>query len=434
MTVAVIGLGKIGLPLAVQYAMKGEQVVGLDINQQTVDLVNEGTEPFSQEEHLGEYLKAVVESGNLRASTLTSECVSISDVIVVAVPLFVDSKGNPDFLALDSVTVEIGKKLRKGALISYETTLPIGTTRNRFTVQLENLTGLKVGIDFHVVFSPERVLTGRVFKDLRKYPKIIGGVTNNCSQLGKEFYSRVLDFDNREDLSRNNGVWVLDSCEAAEFVKIAETTYRDVNIGLANQFAKYADTLNLDIYDVICAANSQPFSNIHRPGIAVGGHCIPIYPQFYLWNDPLASIVSAAREANESMPSYAIKKIEERIGRINNERVLIVGVSYRARVKESAFSGSLALRDLLGAMGAQVFASDPLYSDEELRQLGFIPHPHSAEEYACVIIQNEDESNFESLEPVFSKAKLILDGRKLQSVILSKFSEKLTFIGAPQKN
>ena len=136
------------------------------------------------------------------------------------------------------------------------------------------------------MFSPERVLTGRVFADLRKYPKLVGGIDPESEKRGIEFYESVLDFDERDDLPKPNGVWPMGSAEAAEMAKLAETTYRDVNIGLANQFARFADKNGIDVYAVIEACNSQPYSHIHQPGIAVGGHCIPVYPRLYLHNDP----------------------------------------------------------------------------------------------------------------------------------------------------
>ena len=152
---------------------------------------------------------------------------------------------------------------------------------------IEEVSGLREGVDFHLVFSPERVLTGRVYADLRKYPKLVGGLSGaGGMQWAIEFYESVLTFDTRDDLPRGNGVWDMGTAEAAEMAKLAETTYRDVNIGLANQFARFADTAGIDVYKVIEACNSQPFSHIHRPGIAVGGHCIPVYPRLYLSTDP----------------------------------------------------------------------------------------------------------------------------------------------------
>jgi nucleotide sugar dehydrogenase len=371
MNICVIGLGKIGLPLAVHFAKMGNSVIGADINQVTVDQVNAGREPFPEEENLKDFLTEVIQSNNLVAVTDNSVAISKSEVVVVVVPLFVDLNAKPDFQAMDSVTRDIGRSLKKGMLVSYETTLPIGTTRERFLPVLEELSGLKAGVDFHLVFSPERVLTGRVFSDLRKYPKIVGGVTDLCTQRGVEFYEKVLEFDVRSDLTRPNGVWAMDSSESSEFVKLAETTYRDVNIGLANQFSKYAIDRNMDIHEIIAASNSQPYSHIHTPGISVGGHCIPIYPQFYLWNDPEATIVSAARNANKSMPEYYVSKLEDKMGDLTGKSILVLGVSYRDKVKETAFSGAFDVRNALIARGAKPFFVDPLYTQNELNSLGF---------------------------------------------------------------
>jgi nucleotide sugar dehydrogenase len=415
MTVCVVGLGKIGLPLAVQFARKGETVLGADINKVTVDTINMGIEPFPEEANLQEYLAEVVKLGKLRASTETTKCVESSDVVVVVVPLFVNANAEPDFRAMDSATEEIAKGLRKGTLVAYETTLPVGTTRNRFTKALEKISGLRVGEDFFVVFSPERVLTGRVFSDLRKYPKIVGGVTENCAERGRAFYSRVLDFDTRSDLNRENGVWVLNTCESAEFVKLAETTYRDVNIGLANQFAKFADSKGINVYDVIDASNSQPYSHIHQPGIAVGGHCIPIYPQFYVWGDPNASIVKAARESNLEMPSYMVSQIDKLLSLDKSKKVLILGASYREKVKELAFSGVFAIQEELENLGYEVEVLDPLFTDEELVSSGLRPLTSKFETFGAVVIQNSSQE----FKKLFLSAEdwkglvAIFDGRNL---------------------
>ncbi len=415
MNITVVGLGKIGLPLAVQYAQKGHNVFGADINQETVELVNRGVEPFPNEHNLQLFLANVIADRKLTASVSTSECVSRSEAVVVVVPLFVNSKAEPDFAALDAATMEIAAGLKPGTIVSYETTLPVGTTRNRFSKALESHSGLKAGIDFHLVFSPERVLTGRVFEDLRKYPKIVGGISPKCATAAKFFYESVIDFDERQDLGKPNGVWVMDSAESAEFVKLAETAYRDVNIGLANQFAKFADKIGVNVHEIISASNSQPFSHIHNPGIAVGGHCIPIYPQFYLWNDPDATIVKSARTENQNMPEYALRQIEKRLGILKGSKVLILGVSYRDQVKELAFSGSLVLRDLLEVRGATVHVLDPLYTEEELKRENFIPSQGNYESYDVVIIQNSSREFLDILKDRndFSKLKLIFDGRNI---------------------
>jgi nucleotide sugar dehydrogenase len=284
--ICVVALGKIGLPLAVQFASKGHKVIGADVNERTVELVNAGTEPFPGEHLLGEKLQAAIAAGTLSATTDTAAAVRESEAVVIVVPLFVDADGTPDFGWMDAATKAVARGLQPGTLVSYETTLPVGTTRDRWAPMLEAGSDLRAGRDFHLVFSPERVLTGRVFADLRRYPKLVGGVDEASAKAGVAFYESVLDFDERADLPRPNGVWDLGSAEASEMAKLAETTYRDVNIGLANQFARYADQQGIDVMKVIEACNSQPYSHIHRPGIAVGGHCIPIYPQMYLWNDP----------------------------------------------------------------------------------------------------------------------------------------------------
>ena len=410
MNVCVIGLGKIGLPLAVHFAKMGNSVIGSDINKTTVDLINSGQEPFPEEENLQLFLGEVIKSKKLRATTDNVDAVSKSDVIIVVVPLFVDADANPDFKAMDAVTRDIGKALKKGMLISYETTLPIGTTRERFLPVLEELSGLKAGIDFNLVFSPERVLTGRVFSDLRKYPKIVGGVTESCTRAGVDFYSKAIEFDVRTDLSKPNGVWAMDSSESSEFVKLAETTYRDVNIGLANQFSKYATARDLNVYDIIAAANSQPFSHLHAPGISVGGHCIPIYPQFYLWNDPDASIVAAARAVNRGMPEFYVSKLENQLGDLEGKSILVLGISYRAKVKETAFSGAFNVRDSLLSRNARAFFMDPLYEKDELRDLGFDPDFDSRSIEG--IILHTDHEEFQDLDlSIYPSLKYLLDGR-----------------------
>ena len=295
--------------------------------------------PFPGEADLDVKLKQAVDAGLLTATTDTAAAVAESDAVVVVVPLFVDAEGVPDFGWMESATRDIARGLRPGTLVSYETTLPVGTTRNRWAPMLEEGSGLAAGQDFYLVFSPERVLTGRVFADLRRYPKLVGGIDAGSAQRGIEFYEAVLDFDDRPDLDRPNGVWDLGSAEAAELAKLAETTYRDVNIGLANQFARYADTIGVDVNLVIDACNTQPYSHIHRPGIAVGGHCIPVYPRLYLWNDPTATVVRAAREANAAMPAYAVDLLAAAIGDLTGVGVLVLGASYRGGVKETAFSG-----------------------------------------------------------------------------------------------
>ncbi len=410
MTVCVVALGKIGLPLAVQFASAGQRVIGADVDTRVVDLVNAGTEPFPGEHDLDRLLKETVDAGLLSATTDTPAAVAESDVVVVVVPLFVDAEGVPDWGWMDAATRDIAKGLKPGTLISYETTLPVGTTRDRWLPMLEEGSGLKAGQDFSLAFSPERVLTGRVFADLRRYPKLIGGIDARSADAARTFYESVLEFDERPELPRPNGVWDLGSTEASELAKLAETTYRDVNIGLANQFARYADTIGIDIRKVIEASNSQPYSHIHQPGIAVGGHCIPIYPRIYLWNDPSATVVSAARAANAAMPDYAVDLLAAGYGDLHDVGVLVLGASYRGGVKETAFSGVFATVSALESRGAKAYVSDPMYTADELFRLGltpFVDQPVSA-----AVLQADHAEYAELTEADLPGVTVLVDGRR----------------------
>lgn len=414
MKIAVVALGKIGLPLAVQFAAKGHEVVGVDINSTAVDLINSGVEPFPGEAHLQEMLSELVPAGKLRATTNYAEAIPDADAVVLVVPLFVDEEAKPDFGWMDVATKSLAEHLTPGTLVSYETTLPVGTTRTRWKPMLEEGSGLVEGKDFHLVFSPERVLTGRVFADLRKYPKLVGGLSATGAQRAVEFYEAVLDFDERPDLTRPNGVWDLGSAEASELAKLAETTYRDVNIGLANQFARFAGKNGIDIYQVIEATNSQPYSHIHQPGIAVGGHCIPVYPRLYLWNDPEATVVRAAREANAGMPDYTIGLLEGAHGDLAGQTVVVLGAAYRGGVKETAFSGVYSTVSALRAKGATVLVHDPLYTDEELNSLGFTPY-HLGETVDAAVVQ-ADHAEYRDLAPAdLPGIKTFVDGRRISS-------------------
>lgn len=413
MNIAVVALGKIGLPLAVQFAEAGHNVTGVDISERTVDSINRGIEPFPGEAHLQRKLESAISSGNLCATTSYADAIPKADAIVIVVPLFVDEQtAEPDFGWMDAATTSLAEHLTPNTLISYETTLPVGTTRTRWKPMIENLSGLKEGADFHLVFSPERVYSGRIFEDLRKYPKLIGALSDEGTRLAREFYDSTLQFDERSDLARANGVWDLGSAEAAEMAKLAETTYRDVNIGLANQFGVYAAANGIDVYQVIEACNSQPFSHIHRPGIAVGGHCIPVYPRLYLSTDPDADIVRTARAFNASMPERLVQQAADLLGSLHGMKAVVLGAAYRGGVKETAFSGVFPTAVALQERGAEVVVHDPLYSDDELRGLGF--EPHTLGEDVDVAILQTDHVEYRDLAPDdLPGVKLLVDGRAI---------------------
>lgn len=416
MNVTVVGLGKIGLPLAVQFARSGLRTIGADVSAEVVDLVNRGVEPFPGETHLGDYLAEVVADGTLTAVQDTAAAVAESEVVVVVVPLFVDDEARPDFGWMDSATSDIARGLvaGRGTLVIYETTLPVGTTRTRWKPKLEEESGLTEGSDFHLVFSPERVLTGRVFEDLRKYPKLLGGLSPEGAARATDFYEQALQFDERPDLQRANGVWDLGSAEAAEMAKLAETTYRDVNIGLANQFGVFAAKNGIDVHQVIEASNSQPYSHIHSPGIAVGGHCIPVYPRLYLWNDPDATVVRAARQANAEMPAYTVGLADAAAGGLGGKRVAVMGAAYRGKVKETAFSGVFATVDALRERSAEVLVHDPMYTDDELAGFGWTPYA-IGEPVDVVIVQADHPEYADLTQADFPGVSVVVDGRRVLS-------------------
>jgi UDP-N-acetyl-D-glucosamine dehydrogenase len=400
MKAVVVALGKVGLPLAAQLASAGHEVTGCDIDQRVVEMVNAGRAPFPGEEGLDEALAAAVAGGRLSATRDTTAAVAQGPELVVAVPpLYVDEEAQPDWRALDAVVASIGAGLRPGTTVAIETTVPVGTTRGRVAAALEEASGLRAEEDFWLVFSPERVFSGRVLRDLATYPKLVGGLSERGEARGVDLYGAFLDAD----------VWSMGSAEAAELAKLAETTYRDLNIGFANELARHADALGLDVDRVIAGANSQPFSHIHRPGVAVGGHCIPVYPRFYLAGDPDARLPAVARDVNAAMPAYAVELLAGALGGLAKERVLVLGVTYRGDVKETAFSGALALRDELVGRGATPLARDPLLADDELRDLGF--EPWDGEPVAGAILQ-ADHAEYRGLSGAdVPGARAVVDGR-----------------------
>jgi nucleotide sugar dehydrogenase len=411
MDVCVVALGKIGLPLSVQFARAGHRVRGADVDPRVVGLVNDGVEPFPGEADLAAGLAETVAAGRLTATTDTTAAVAQSEVVVVVVPLIVDDEGRPEFRALDAATGAIAAGLRPGTLVVYETTLPVGTTRGRFAPALAAGSGLTLGDDLFVAFSPERVFSGRIFADLRRYPKLVGGLDAASARTAVSFYEVALSFDDRPDLPRPNGVWDLGSAEAAELAKLAETTYRDLNIAFANELARYADRIGVDVYEVIAASNSQPYSHIHQPGIAVGGHCIPVYPRFYLAGDPSAALPAAARQVNVDMPAYAVARLADGAGSLAGRRVAVLGAAYRGGVKETAFSGVFPVVEALRAAGAIAVVHDPLYTDDELRAFGFEPY-HLGDPTDAAIVQ-ADHDRYRALGPAdVPGAAALVDGRR----------------------
>lgn len=405
MRIAVVGLGHIGLPLAVQYASRGHQVLGVDVEPRLVESLNRGDSPHRDEQILIDRVPELVASGRLRATTWQKPSgFADSEVIVVIVPVVVDADRQIDFGPIDAATRDIAANLGAGALVIYETTLPVGTTRSRFGPMLVEGSCLVLDESLFLAFSPERVLVGRVFLDLRRYPKIVGGTSPESTRRAVAFYEAVLDPEAQ--------VRPVASAEAAEMTKLAETTYRDVNIAYANELAQFAARNGIDVTEVIDAANSQPYSHIHQPGLGVGGHCIPVYPHFLFNDDPELRIPPLAREINEGMGAFTVDMIEDRLGSLDGQNVLVLGVAYRGDVREDAFSSAFRLRDELLAAGARVHGHDPYYDADHLRSIGFEPYDlGSGEPMRVAVLQAAHEAYREMAPDVIAGLELFVDGR-----------------------
>jgi nucleotide sugar dehydrogenase len=403
--IAVVGLGHIGLPLAVQYASRGHDVIGIDVDRRIVDALNRGEPPHDDEAAVSEQIAGLAEAGRLRSATWEDPAgFDAAEVVVVIVPVVVDAEGQIDFKPIDAATAEVARHIGSGTLVVYETTLPVGTTRDRFGPMLAAGSGLELDRDLFLAFSPERVLVGRVLVDLRRYPKIVGGTSPESTRRAVEFYTAALD--------PGTEVREVASAEAAEMTKLAETTYRDVNIAYANELARYASRHGIDVTEVIDAANSQPYSHIHAPGVGVGGHCIPVYPHFLFNDDPELRLPPLARQINESMGAFTVDVIEDRLGSLDGQPVLVLGIAYRGNVREDAFSSAFRLRDELLAAGARVHGHDPFFDADHLRRLGFEPYDFAAPEPIRVAVLQAAHDNYRSIDPrAIPGLELFVDGR-----------------------
>ena len=439
-SVCVVGLGRIGLPLAVQCASKSLRVTGCDIATHIVDAVNAGTCPYRDEKGLAKKLRAAHDAGLLTATTDTTGAVRRSNVVVIVVPVGLTPDKRADFAALDDAARAIAAGLQPQTLVILETTVPLGTTRDRLGPILNSAPhnssekgvqgaespgegpwgcppdhekgpravaggGARRGHgDLFLACSPERVFVGRVLADLRRYPKVVGGIDAESTRRAAAFYEKALDAP----------VLTVANCETAELVKLAETTYRDVNIALANEFARIADEHNVDVTEAIAAANSQPFSHIHRPGVGVGGHCIPVYPRFLL-ESAAARLPEAARDTNDAMASYAVDRLARAIDGLEGKTVVILGLSYRPDIKEPAFSSAFLLSKELTSRGARALVHDPHFSVEEVRALGLEPAARVPTDADAVVIQAWHSAYRDLDLAAFRGCKAILDGRNALS-------------------
>lgn len=362
MNVAVVGIGRIGLPLAAKIASQGHRVFGCEVRQERVDQVNRGENPIPDEAGLGELLKDVVARGLLTATSATADAVAQCETVLFAVAVDVGADHRADLRYLLQACDDVSAGLTPGTLCIFDTTLPVGTTRAELAPRLGQR-GLRLGVDYHVAFSPERLLMGRVIEDLGKYPKVVGGVDAEGGRRAAAFYAAVFGGE----------VYELGSAEAAELSKLAEGAYRDLNIGLANELAQVADAYRVDINEVIRAANSQPYSHIHTPGTGVGGHCIPVYPHFLVQGRGPSQLSALGREVNDAMPGYAVERLAGVAGGLAGKRVLVMGLTFRPDVAVTWHSNALDLCRELRACGAIPLGNDPLLTPEGIASLGFEP-------------------------------------------------------------
>jgi nucleotide sugar dehydrogenase len=286
--------------------------------------------------------------------------------------------------------------------VIFETTLPVGDTRERFTPRLEAAADLRADEEFFVAFSPERLYSGAALRNLATYPKLIGGIGPASTALAAAFYDAVLDAE----------IVAMSSAEAAEFSKLADTTYRDVNIALANEFARYAERIGVDVHEVIAAANSQPYSHIHQPGLGVGGHCIPVYPHFLLSRAPELELVELARRTNDGQIGVAIRALQQELGGLEGVPILVLGLTYRHGVKELAYSRALPLIERLTHQGALVSAYDPLLDPGETAHCcAAAYHWGDSGPFRAIVSQTADPL-FTTLDPsLFPNLAVVFDGR-----------------------
>ncbi len=401
-TVTVVGAGKMGLPLAVQFATHGWSVVAVDANPAVVAAINEGRSHVAEEPGLAERVAAEHAAGRLRATTDAAAAARESDVIVLIVPVMLDDAHRPDYRHMDAAVDAIAPGVRAGATVVFETTLPVGDTRGRYAPRLEAATGLVAERDLFVAFSPERLFSGAVFRNLAAYPKLVGGLGPASTERAARFYDAVLDAE----------VVAMSGAEAAEMSKLADTTYRDLNIAFANELARYADRIGVDVLEVIEAANSQPYSHIHQPGLGVGGHCIPVYPHFLLSRAPEMELVALARRVNDGQVGVAVERLRGELGSLEDVPVLVLGLTYREGVKELAYSRGPALVAELAAAGASVAAWDPLLSDDEVRRIGAEPWTWGSASSIRALVTQTADPVFREIDPTwFPELLVVLDGR-----------------------
>jgi len=434
--VFVMGLGFIGLPLAVSLAEKTE-VIGFDIRREVVDLVNKGN-PHIFEPGLEETLKKVLKKGNFRATQLVSEMKGCKYIIItVGTPC--DSQGVPILGQVESAAKSIGENLQKGQFIILKSTVPPLTTEEFVAPKLENLSRLKLGKDFGVAFVPERTVEGQAMKELKTLPKIIGGIDEKTNKEVSKLFKLL-----------GGKIIPVSSPRIAEMVKLMDNTFRDVNIALANEFARAASVLGADVVEAIQAANADyPRNKIHTPGAGVGGSCLTKDPLILAHvsekaGEPLP-LIRVARKTNLEMPQRTFNLVQNMIKRnkrdFRNSKIAILGLSFKKDTSDLRETPSKVVYDLLNQTGAQISLYDRFAFAEEVHKLFKAQKSNTLEEAVkgadCLIIAT-DHSEFRELKLAKIKELMrtpcIVDGRHM---ISPHFALELGFdyegIGRPKE-
>lgn len=406
-TFGVVGLGYVGLPLAVQAAGGGISVLGFDVDARVVEGVNRGRSHISD---LAD--EEVVEARRRGPFEATSEMARLGecDAISICVPTPLSRTRDPDITHILAATDAVAASLGAGQLIVLESTTYPGTTRE-VVLPILRKGGLEPGRDFFLCFSPERVDPGNETWKIGNTPKIIGGVTEACTGVGAAFYSRFVE-----------RMVPVSSAEAAELAKILENAFRAVNIGLVNEMALIADRLGLNIWEVIDAAETKPFGFMKfTPGPGLGGHCLPVDPHYLAWKmrtmDYRTRFIDTASEINAEMPAFVAGKVREALNAagkpVNGSRVLLLGVAYKKNVGDVRESPATAILELLMKDGAEVLYHDPYVPEWEPREgLTLQSAPLSGDLFAStdVAVIVTDHSCFD-FGRIFRRSRVLVDAR-----------------------
>ena len=412
---AVIGLGYVGLPLAVELADAGVEVVGIDLDKSKVDAVN-NKKSYIQDVPT-ERLKDLVSKGMLSATTAYSALMNV-DTINICVPTPLRKTKEPDITYIVKSAEQIARYLKKGQLIILESTTYPGTT-DEVLLPMFEAKGLKVGRDFFLAFSPERVDPGNPKYNTKNIPKVVGGITPACTEAAKALYELCIDT-----------VYPVSSTRVAETVKLLENTFRAVNIGLVNELALMCDKMGIDVWEVIDAAKTKPFGFMaFYPGPGLGGHCIPIDPFYLSWKARLfgfeARLIELAGQINGAMPEYVVRKIgdalNERGKSIKGSKILILGVAYKRDVSDCRESPAFEVIHSLNQKGAEVSYNDPhvpSFEENGITLRSTKLSPEILKKSDCVVVIT-DHSKYD-YHWIVQHSNLILDTRNAIKVKNSK--------------